>query len=181
MMATNIPYESQVEDSVPKIDNDIAVGEDLEFQRKWWRFEKIIWPILLLVVLIDLLGGLGRGWLSKTQRSTPDHAFIFDYERIERASTPSIMTLHFGSQATRGGHIVVHVSDSVVQRLGAQRVSPQPAVSALGNGGITYVFPSNGSPADAQIELQPSFPGLHQFRIQVEGSTPIEGTIAVLP
>lgn len=177
---SKIPFESRVEDSVPKVDDELAVGEDLNFQRKWWRFERIIWPILLLIVIIDLLGGLGRGWLAKARRATPDRAVIFDYERIERASTPSIMTFHFGPGAIRNGHIALFVSDSLIQHLGAQRISPQPQVSMLGGRGVTYIFPSTG-PASAQIELEPQFPGLHSFRIQVEGSTPIDGTIAVLP
>jgi hypothetical protein len=176
-----IPYESRVEDSVPKVDNEIAVGEDLEFQRKWWKFEKVVWPILLLIVIVDLLGGFGRGWLSKVRRTTPDHALTFDYERIERGSTPSVMTFQFSPAAIHDGRVILHVSNSIVKELGAQRVSPQPSVSSIGNGGLTYVFPATGGQSSVQIELQPSFPGLHKFRIQVEGSTPIDGKIAVLP
>lgn len=176
-----IPYESQVEDSVPKVDHTVAVGEDLEFQRKWWRFEKIVWPILLLIVFFDLLGGFGRGWLSKVHRTTPDQAVTFDYERIERASTPSIMTFHFTPKAIRGGRIAVYVSDSVVKPLGAQRISPQPEVSSLSDGGVTYFFPCSGGSSSAQIQLQPSFPGWHRFSVQVEGSAPIDGTVVVLP
>lgn len=177
----NIPFTSPVEDSVPKVHDEIAVGEDIEFQRKWWRFEKIVWPILLLIVVVDLLGGFGRGWLSKGHRATPDQALTLDYERIARASTPSIMTLKFGQTAIRNGRIMVYVSDSVVKPLGAQRVAPQPAVSSIGRDGVTYVFPASQSPATAQIELQPSFPGLHKFRIQAEGSAPIDGTVFVMP
>lgn len=176
-----LPYEAKVEDTVPKLDNEIAVGEDIEFQRKWWRFENIVWPILLLIVVFDLLGGFGRGWLAKASRETPDHALTLDYERIERASTPSIMTFRFGPAAIHNGRIVLFISDSIVKSLGAMRVSPQPAISSIGEGGIAYVFPSTGTPASAQIELQPSFPGLHKFRVQIPGSPPIDGRIAVMP
>ena len=88
-------FESPVEDWVPKVSDRIAVGEDLEFQRKWWRFEQIIWPILLLVVVADILGLFGRGWLAKRRAVTTDHAMTVDYEWVERASTPSIMTFRF--------------------------------------------------------------------------------------
>lgn len=177
-----MPYESKVEeDLVPKIDNDIAVGEDLDFQRKWWRFENIVWPILLLIVVIDLFGGFGRGWLAKAQKSTQDGAVTLDYERIERGSTPSIMTFQFGANAVHRGQIVLFVSDSLVKPLGAQRVSPQPAVSIVGSGGITYEFPAIEGVKSVQIELQPSFIGVHRFYVQAQGSQPIEGAIAVLP
>ena len=42
-----------VEDSVAKVDDDIAVGSDLEFQRAWWKFEKIAWFFLSLILLAD--------------------------------------------------------------------------------------------------------------------------------
>jgi hypothetical protein len=73
------------------------------------------------------------------------------------------------------------VSDSVVKPLGAQRISPQPAVSTIGNDGITYTFDATQIPASIQIALEPSFPGRHSFRIQVIGGAPIESAIFVVP
>ena len=177
----NVPFESPVEDSVPKVNEELAVGEDLEFQRKWWRFEKIIWPILALLVLVDMLGGFGRGWLAKAKTSTPDHAMTVDYEHVVRTGTPSIMLFSFGDAAIHDGKITLYLSESVVKQLGAQRIAPQPLISTIGDGGITYVISGTRSPASVQIQLQPSFPGMHKFRAQVEGSPPIQGSVFVMP
>ena len=178
---TDIPFEKPVEDSVPRIHDEIAVGENINFQRRWWRFEKIIWPILLLIVIADMLGVFGRGWLAKAHAATPDHALTVDYERVARASTPSIMTFKFGPAAIHNNRIVLFVSDSIVKPLGAQRISPEPALSIIGKDGITYVFASSDSPAGAQVELQPSLPGPHKFRVQVLGGDAINGSIFVMP
>jgi hypothetical protein len=175
------PTFHPVEDSVPKVSGAIAVGENLEFQRKWWRFERFVWLVFLAVLLCDLLGLFGRGWLANAQKETPDGELRLKYERIARASTPSIMTLDFGPAAIVGGRIKVYVSDSIIKPLGAQRIAPQPELSTIGNGGITYTFAASESPASVQIELEPSFPGLHHFRIQPVGSTPIEADILVVP
>jgi hypothetical protein len=175
------PFLHPVEDSVPKVSGTIAVGENLEFQRKWWRFEHIVWSIFLLILLCDLLGLFGRGWLAKAKRQTPDGALTLDYERIERASTPSIMTLQFGHSAIVDGRIQVFVSDSLVKPLGAQLIAPQPEISTIGHGGITYTFPATESPAMVQIQLEPSFPGLHHFRIKPLGSESIDANIFVVP
>lgn len=180
-MAEKIPFEQDVADSVPKTRNELAVGEDIEFQRKWWRFESIVWPILMLIVLADLLGAFGRGWLSKAHAETPDHAMTLDYERIARASTPSVMTFRFNENAIHNGRIVLFVSNAVVKPLGAMRISPEPALSTVGGNGITYTFAANTAPASVQIELQPSFPGRHRFRVQAEGSAPITRSIFVVP
>ena len=177
----NIPFEQPVHDSVPRIHDEIAVGENIDFQRKWWRFEKIIWPILLLIVVADVLGVFGRGWLAKAHAESPDHALKLDYERVARANTPSIMTFKFGPAAIHNNRVVLFVSESIVKPLGAQRISPQPALSIIGKDGITYVFAAGDSPASAQIELQPSFPGPHKFRVQVLGSESINGSVFVMP
>lgn len=178
---SDIPLNSPVEDSVPKVGEEVAVGENLDFQRKWWRFEKIAWTVLVLILIVDLLGGFGRGWLAKAKKATADQALTLEYERIERANTPSIMTFHFDSSAIHRNQILLFVSDSLVKPLGAQRIAPQPALSKIGADGITYTFAASTAPASVQIELTPSFPGMHTFRVQVEGSSPIDGNIFVMP
>jgi hypothetical protein len=178
---TKQPFTSPVEDSVPKVDNEAAVGEDLAFQRRWWVFERVIWSVFLVVIVCDLLGLFGQGWLANAKASTPDKTLIIDYERIERASTPSTLTLHFGPAAIRNGHVQVYVSDSVTKALGAQRISPEPAVSAIGSGGISYTFPATLSPANVDIQLQPTLIGRHTFRIQALGEPPIDASVFVVP
>lgn len=176
-----IPFETDVQDSVPKVQNEVAVGEDLEFQRKWWRFERIVWAILLAIVLIDVLGGFGRGWLAKAEKTTPDHAMTVKYESLERGGTPSVMTFLFTDKAIHDGRIALYVSDSVVKPLGAIRIAPQPAISNIGDGGITYIFPASKAPSMVQIQLEPSFPGPHKFTVHTAGEPPIEATVFVMP
>jgi hypothetical protein len=174
------PFLSPVQDSVPKV-GDVAVGEDLEFQRKWWRFERGIWVFFLLLLVADVLGLFGRGWLAKAQAGDANGTLTLDYERVERASTPSIMTLHFDDAAIRNGKIEVFVSEDIIKALGAQRISPQPELSTVGKGGITYIFAATETPATAEITLSPSFPGSHRFRMQVTGGQPINGHVVVVP
>src|SRR3978361_2330098 len=165
---SSLPFTSPVEDSVPKVDGTVAVGEDLKFQRKWWRFESAIWGFFLFCLVCALLGLFGRGDLAKAKVSTADQTLMLDYERIERAGTPSIMPLHFGQSAIHDGRINVFISQSIVKRLGAQRISPQPALSTLSNGGITYTFAAEG-PSVVEISLSTSFPGSQRFTMSFWG------------
>jgi hypothetical protein len=175
------PFRTPVLDSVPRVADEVAVGEDLNFQRKWWTFERIIWSFFVLILICDLLGVFGRGWLAKGKLSTPDHALTLDYERVERSATASIMTLHFGAAAVHDGKIQVFVNNEVIRSLGAQRMAPQPARSALTDGGVTYTFDAGSTPTIAEIALQPLFPGRHHILLQVPCSAPIKATIFVLP
>ncbi|WP_109485629.1 hypothetical protein [Occallatibacter savannae] len=175
------PITRRVEDDVPRYNDEVAVGEDLEFQRKWWKFENAVWVFFGIIIVCDVLGVFGRGWLAKAQATTPDRAVVLSYERMERAFTPSILDLEISQNAIRDGKVTVFVSGSVVKDLGAARISPQPLTSTIGNDGYTYVFPATTSPATIQIALSPPSAGLRHFRVQVAGSEAIEASVFVFP
>lgn len=168
-------------DNVPKVNNEVAVGEDLAFQRKWWRFEHVVWSVFLLILIGDVAGAFGNGPLATVKRPAPDNSFDLEYERIERATTPSIILLHPHASAIQDGRFRLFISDSVIKELGNQRVSPQPITSTLGNGGITYDFPITATPATIQFALEPSRPGVHHFTMNTPGGTPLQARVVIVP
>ncbi len=170
-----------VGDTVAKTDGAVAVGENLAFQKKWWRFERVVWIFFGLILVADLSGLLGRGPLSKAERRTGDGALQVKYERVEREGTPSIMMILPGSAALRDGALHLFVSDSMLKELGAQRIIPSPASSTLGGGGVTYVFPATTLPMTVQFALQPSFVGAHEFQVGLVGGPAVQGKVLVLP
>ncbi len=125
------PKTKPVEDSVPKVNDEIAVGSDLKFQRRWWRFEKAVWTFFTLILILNLAGVFGRGPLAKARKRLPDGSMDIKYERIERYGTPSILEIQFGPDAIRDGKVQVWASDSLVKALGTERVIPQPLYNAL--------------------------------------------------
>jgi hypothetical protein len=179
-----MPSASQtkpVEDSVPKVNDEVAVGSDLEFQRKWWRFSRVMWIVFTLIVVADLLGCFGRGPLANASRQTTDGTMDVKYERIERFSTPSILRIEFGSNAIHEGKIQLWVSDDLVKPLGNQRVIPQPSISAVGQGGVLYTFAATTKPATAEFSLEPSKPGVYPLRMRVAGAEEVNLRIYVMP
>jgi hypothetical protein len=157
----------KIEDSVAKIDDELAVGEDLAFQRRWWSFEKWVWRLFALIVLADLLGAFGRGPLANASKSTPDRALIVHYERIERFSTPSILEIHVSPSAVDHGEIRLWVSTSLVSRLGNQRIIPEPASSQIVKGGVVYTFASGSDPSLIAFALQPADAGISHLTIRL--------------
>ncbi len=162
-----------VQDTVAKFNDEVAVGEDLEFQRKWWKFEKAIWIFFGLLVLLDLAGLFGRGPLANAHKQTADGAMTIKYEWVERFSTPSILTVHFSPDAVRNGQIRLWVSESVVKTLGNQRIIPQPTTSLTGDGGVLYIFPSSSKPDSVEFALQPAEIGRSRFELRLIG----DGTV----
>ncbi len=170
-----------VEDLGHKVDGAVSVGEDLDFQERWWKFENTVWIIFALLLVLDLLGVFGRGWAAKAQTGTSDGALHVKYERIERTMTPSEMQVQFGPNAAQDGKYKLFVSNSVVGELGNQRIAPEPESSAVGNGGYVYTFPALGQPAIVTFSLEPASPGLYHWAIGVPGGQRMQKRIVVVP
>ena len=170
-----------VKDSVPKIDNELAVGSDLQFQRQWWRWENEIWILFAAMIVADLLGCFGRGPLAKAHARTHDGTMDVTYERIERFSTPSILTVKFGPNASRDGAVKLWISDTLVKELGNQRVIPQPSSSTLDGKGTMYTFSSTAHPNSVEFALEPSSPGIYPLTLRVPGSEELSTKIYVMP
>ncbi len=179
-MAETAEYK-QVGDNVPKVDGTVAVGEDLKFQQRWWKFERVVWSFFVLVLLADLSGILGRGPLAKAERKSGDGTLDLKYERVLRENTTSMMAILPGQSAVRDGKVQIFVSDTLLKQLGTQRVIPQPETSTVGSGGVTYTFAASQLPMILQMELKPSKLGMSRFSVAVPGGQAVQAKAFVLP
>lgn len=169
------------ENDVPKVDNAIAVGEDLRFQERWWKFERLAWGFFVLILIADVLGAFGEGWLAKARINQPGSGMLVNYVRVARAGTPAKIEVQFGPDAVADGKIRLYASNSIVKDLGAQRVIPQPETSAVVPDGILYTFPATNPPGEVDFELQPGTPAIRQFRLQLIGKPIVEARVVVMP
>jgi len=175
------PETKPVEDTVARVNNEVAVGEDLEFQRKWWRFENAVWVVLTIVLILDLLGAFGRGYLAKAEAHATDGSIRVKYEKIERFKTPSIMTVELGPGAVHDGKVNLWTSENLVTKLGSQRVIPEPLVSVVGNGGTLYTFQAARNPISVEFALEPGGIGLYDLSLGVQGLERLKLKIYVVP
>lgn len=170
-----------VRDTVPKINNELAVGSDIEFQRKWWRWENRIWFVFAAIIIADILGCFGRGPVANAHARTSAGTMDIKYERIERYGTPSILTIQFGPNANHNGKIQLWVDDSLIKPLGNQRVVPQPQTSTLDGKGILYTFDSTAHPNSVEFALEPSAAGIYPLKLRVPGAEEFNTKIYVMP
>ena len=170
-----------VHDDISRVNDELSVGADMRFQQRWWRFEKVVWVLFLLVILADLSGLLGRGPLAHAERFSPGGLMRVEYEKIERMNAPSILTVHFAPGAVQEGKVRLWVSQALVQSLGAQRIIPQPSRSELSGDGLLYEFPVSGTPGSAQFALLPVAPGLYPLRLVAGTGDAVTMRVLVLP
>jgi hypothetical protein len=176
---SEVAFEKPVGDSVPKINEDVAIGEDLEFQRKWWKFEGAMWWVIAVILLLNFAGVFGRGPVAHARLS--NDSMIVKYERVERSGTPSILEVQFKPETFQNGHVKLHVSQSIVDELGAQRVIPSPLETAVGNDGLTYTFSAAAIPGTVLFALQPAKAGVFHLSLDVPGSAPVAARVVVMP
>ncbi len=173
------PFEQAVRDSVAKVNDEVAVGEDLDFQKRWWVFERAVWIFFTLVLLCTFLGLLGRGPLAVGHLR--DAYMNVKYEHIARSGTPNMLEVTFTPQAIQNNRIRLFVSDSMVKELGSQRVTPSPLETSIGNDGLTYIFAATNAPAAVKFSLQPDGPGMVPLTIGIAGQPALHAEVIVLP
>ncbi len=168
-------------DSTSQVNEELSVGEDLDFQRRWWKFEHAVWIFFACVIVLDLCGVFGQGPLAKAHRQASDGSMRIQYERVERTETPSMVTVDFGPSAIHNGQAELFLSESFVRDLGVQRIIPAPLQTEIGKDGLTYRFPASSPPAKVQLALQPNAPGVFHFMVQVPGAQPVHAKVVVMP
>lgn len=175
------PETVPVGDSVPKINNEFAVGSDVEFQHQWDHIENFIWIGLIVFLLLSFAGVFGRGPIAKAHIVASDRIMSIKYERFQRFGTPSAIAISIDSSAIRNGAVQLWVSDSLVKPLGNQRVIPQPLRSELEAKGILYTFPAHGSPVSIEFETQPTAVGPSDLKMVIPGHPSMNLHVLVYP
>lgn len=171
-----------VPDSVGKINGEVAVGADIPFQRRWWRFERTVWGFFGLVALAGLSGALGNsGPLAHGYYRGEDGFFTVEYERIPHYGTPFKVVLHPGPGSVRAGNIAIWLSRDSIRDLGFQRSIPVSATTTVDENGATLNFPTGGQRADIVLMFKPDTMGRHPLDIRTPGSLPFSATLLVLP
>lgn len=152
---------------------NVDAGSALEFQRGWWRFERVVWTIMALVLLVALAGSFGRGPLARASAGTRGGPLWVEYERFARFRTPTTLQVHLGADALRGATATVLLRGPVVADLPVQRVTPPPIATAAVPDGHLYTFQLAGRPESVTVRfvLEPARPGRSRGTVTTDGAS----------
>src|SRR5207244_1281265 len=78
-------------------DRSLPVPEDMEFQQRAWRAERIAWGVMGIFVLLALLGLFSSGFFSAASTATPDGAVTVDYDRFARKTARSNFSIRIAA------------------------------------------------------------------------------------
>jgi hypothetical protein len=143
----------------------LDIDEDLEFQHRMWRFERVGWFGIAAVLLAAVVGLFGHGPLSRATVDVPDPAgpdrgFMLHYDRFGRAHSES----HFVFSRTAGapGSVTfsLWLSGDYLNHVEVLRITPDPVSQELVSDGVRYHFRSHDGPQRLIFRFKPERGGL---------------------
>jgi hypothetical protein len=144
-----------VGEEMPLSETDgIETGFDETFERKWIRFEHFAWAGMVVVVLLGIAGGFGRGPAARAHAAVSP--IEVKYERLLRYQTPAEITV---TSTGDTGIQRLYVDRSLIDRLQLQTVVPQPIGSEPRRDGAVLLFPETNSPSQVTLVAHPAAVG----------------------
>ena len=103
------------------------VEEDMRMQQRVWRFERVGWYALVLVVLLGLAGVFGNGPLSNAQVTSEDGRVHVEYQRLSRSGTTD--NLRITVRGTAGEPVMLLLGGTLLREASIETLQPEPQVS----------------------------------------------------
>ncbi len=162
---------------------DLELAQDLDYQRRLGTAQRAGWVAMLLLALAALLGLLGSGPLSSATAGDEGGALAIGYNRFGRYQAPTTLRVRLGPGAGREGEARVWLSESYLQNVQIQQITPQPQRVEVGPDGQTYVFQLAGpnQPAEVTFYLQPDRFGPLSGQVRLAGEQPVRFRQFVYP
>ncbi|WDH32523.1 hypothetical protein [Pseudomonas chlororaphis] len=156
------------------------IQEDMALQRKVWRFERVGWYALVVVVLLTLAGLFSRGPLSTRDISSADGSLRVEYQRFLRNGATDSLTLHL-----RGGArqlLEVEITGELLQGFSVQTLQPEPLKASSAGAGIRLWLRAD---ADGQARLYLTLlstgVGFYDSRIRLADHPPLSISQFIYP
>ena len=128
---------------MPNKKRTLQIDEDIDFQRKEWRWQRAGIVLMFLVVIGALLGLTGIGGpLSRAEAADPSGAVHLEYERFVRRGARATITLHLGGS---GGERRLWVTAPYFRNVVVESVAPIPRTVSVEQDRHVYTFDASGS------------------------------------
>ncbi|WP_136476108.1 hypothetical protein [Pseudomonas sp. DG56-2] len=103
------------------------VQEDMNMQRRVWRFERAGWYVLVIILLLGLAGLFGNGPLSDAQVMSEDGRLLVEYQRLSRSGTTDSLRITVRGRAQEP--IMLQLGGSLLREASIETIQPAPQVS----------------------------------------------------
>ena len=168
---------------ITQVDN-INVGSNLDFEKKWWHIERAAWLIMTVLVFAGLLGWFGRGQLAEQTAVSASETYQVRFERFLRFRTPSVMELTtFGNVSSADGVVTITLTSDRLAGLQIKQTTPHAVVEEPVQNGVRYSFRfiASGTPAKILFALEPGTVGAVNMQVAVNDYAPVQLSQFIYP
>jgi len=132
-------------------------SQDITFQRREWRVQRIGWVLLTLFIAAALAGLLGgRGPLVKASARAPGGTLAVEYDRFVRQEAETTISVQARSADAASDELRVWILRPYLDAVTITSITPEPERVVLDEPRATYVFrvsPGTGTSV-VRFELQ---------------------------
>ena len=153
--------------------NSLQLHEDLGFQRREWRAQRLGSWALTLFVVAAAAGLFGSGPLSRVRATTPDGSLSVEYERFVRRGAGLRLVVHHDAPAS--GAVELRLDRAYVDGLRIERVTPEPETIDVGATDVVFTFSTSSATALAIIiDAEPLHAGRLSAQVRTSAGQPLQ-------
>jgi hypothetical protein len=141
---------------------DLEIEQQLEVQEASWRLQRIGWVGMVLLLVVALAGGFGRGPWSRARVGAPGGLEV-DYGRFERRTQEARLVVRLGPQPA--GLVRLWIDGDYLARQPLQNMLPQPERMALSSGRLILDLRVSGDRPEIRIDTRPERFGRQRGRL----------------
>jgi hypothetical protein len=134
-----------------RVDDELEIGFDDRFERRWHYAELAGRGFMLLVVAAGLLGFLGRGPFSHRTIVDATGRLAIDYEPLARSGTATLITVHL--RRTGSGNQTLSLDNHFLEPFGLTQILPRPVTEVATGSGLDLTFATPNHSSDVLIRL----------------------------
>ncbi len=145
------------------------IREDMTYQLKVWRFERVGWYVLVLVVVMALAGVFSRGWLSSREVRSEDGNIRVEYEMFHRNGSTNALKIMLNSNPDAA--VELQLAGEMLDGFSIETLQPQPLRSSSSAQGLKlWLQPDRDGRATLYMTLRGDGLGLFRSQIATPGN-----------
>jgi hypothetical protein len=160
----------------------LDVEEDMAFQRRNWRAERIGWAAMTAILVAAALGLFASGPLSSATTQDPAGSVVVEYERFMRKTSPVTVKVKVAASAATAEGITLDIDEVFADAFRITEIRPQPAQSIAMADGMRFRFATApNAPATIYFHLSPEKIGISRAGLGLGGRERLALTIVTYP
>jgi hypothetical protein len=134
----------------------LEIDQDLHFQQKEWRIQRIGWGVMALLIVAALLGLTGSGPLARVTTGDAGAPLQLEYSRFVRLDAPTTFDIEIAGEAITGDQVELRVDRAYLQDVSVEQIVPEPAEVRSAGDDLIFVFAVDepGQPVSVTFDLR---------------------------